>query len=85
MGHLAGQNNRGYATGGEGHDPRPFREKGHEMPRNTKIEGKAIARILDAQTRETVGYLYEWNNGAVDPKWNDDIVRDEKDVVYEYE
>lgn len=62
-----------------------FEKKGHEMPRKTKIEGKAIARILDAQTRETVGYLYEWNNGAVDPKWKDDIVRDEKEVVYEYE
>lgn len=54
------------------------------MPRKPKIEGKAIARILDAQTREVVGYLYEWNTGAIDPKWKDNIARDEKDVVYEY-
>lgn len=54
------------------------------MPRKPKIEGKAIARILDVRTREIVGYLYEWNTGAIDPKWNDDVERDEKDVVYEY-
>lgn len=54
------------------------------MARKRKIEGKAIARILDAETREIVGYLFEWNTGDIDPKWNDDIQRDENDVVYEY-
>jgi len=54
------------------------------MARKQKIEGKAIARILDAETREIVGYLFEWNTGDIDPKWNDDIQRDENDVVYEY-
>ena len=54
------------------------------MARKKKIEGKAIARILDARTQEIVAYLFEWNTGDIDPKWNDDIERDEKDVVYEY-
>ncbi|MEL6694325.1 MAG: hypothetical protein AAFQ12_15040 [Pseudomonadota bacterium] len=54
------------------------------MARKRKIEGKAIARILDARTQETVGYLFEWNTGEIDPKWNDEIPREEKDVVYEY-
>lgn len=54
------------------------------MARKRKIEGRAIARILDAETHEIVGYLFEWNTGDIDPKWNDDIQRDEKDVVYEY-
>ena len=59
-------------------------KKGQQMARKRKIEGKAIARILDAKTQETVGYLFEWNTGEIDPKWNDEIPRDEKDVVYEY-
>lgn len=54
------------------------------MARKKKIEGKAIARILDAKTNEIVGYLFEWNTGDVDPKWNDDIPRKEEEVVYEY-
>ena len=54
------------------------------MAQETKIEGKAIARILDAKTREIVGYLFEWNTGDINPKWIDDIPRDEEDVIYEY-
>ena len=54
------------------------------MTRDKKIEGTAIARILDARTREIVGYLFEWNTGEIDPKWNDDIPREEKDIIYEY-
>ena len=54
------------------------------MSRKRKIEGKAIARILDAETREILGYLYQWNTGAIDPKWTDDIPRAEEDVIYEY-
>lgn len=57
-------------------------QKDLNMARKQKIEGKAVARILDAQTRNIVGYLYEWNTGARTPKWNDDIVRE--DVVYDY-
>lgn len=51
------------------------------MMRKQKIEGKAVARILDANTRDIVGYLYEWNTGARTPKWKDDIVRE--DVIYD--
>ena len=47
-----------------------------------KIEGKAVARILDAQTRAVVGYLYEWNTVQIEPKWKDDIER--RDVIYDY-
>lgn len=47
-----------------------------------KIEGKAVARILDAQTRALVGHLYEWNTGQIEPKWKDDIERE--DVIYDY-
>ena len=83
MGHSAGQISRGFATGGENAHPNRLK-KGHRMAGKRKIEGKAIARILDARTREVVGYLFEWNTGEIDPKWNDDIPRDEKDVVYEY-
>lgn len=53
------------------------------MMRERKIEGKAVARILDAKTRDIVGYLYEWNTGARIPKWKDDIVRE--DVIYDYD
>lgn len=57
-------------------------EKDLNMARKQKIEGKAVARILDAQTRDIVGYLYEWNTGALTPKWKDDIVRE--NVVYDF-
>lgn len=49
---------------------------------NRKVEGKAVARILDAQTRALVGHLYEWNTGQIEPKWKDDIERE--DVIYDY-
>lgn len=49
---------------------------------NLKIEGKAVARILDAKSRAVVGHLYEWNTGQVQPKWKDDIVRE--DVIHDY-
>lgn len=54
------------------------------MTRKPKKHAKAIARILDAETREIVGYLYKWNTGEVDPKWIDDIQRAKEDVIYEY-
>jgi len=57
-------------------------QKDLNMVRKRKIEGKAVARILDAKTRDIVGYLYEWNTGARTPKWIDDVVRE--DVIYDY-
>ena len=83
MGHSAGQSSGDFATGGVGASLKRLIE-GHRMARRRKTEGKAIARIRDARTREIVGYLFEWNTGDIDPKWNDDVPRDEKDVVYEY-
>ena len=49
---------------------------------NRKIEAKAVARILDAKTRAVVGHLFEWNTGQIEPKWTDDIERE--DVIYDY-
>lgn len=54
------------------------------MTQTQKIEGKAIARILDARNGDVVGYLFQWNNGDIDPKWIDDMPRNRKDVVYDY-
>ncbi|GAW36555.1 hypothetical protein RA2_03628 [Roseovarius sp. A-2] len=52
------------------------------MPRQERLEAKAkaIKRILDARTREVVGWLYEWNTGEILPRWKDG--RREK-VIYE--
>ena len=41
------------------------------MPRQERLEAKAIKRILDAKTREVVGWLYEWNTGEILPRWKD--------------
>ena len=50
------------------------------MPIQERLEAKAIKRILDARTREVVGWLYEWNTGEILPRWKDG--RREK-VIYE--
>lgn len=50
------------------------------MSRQKKLEAKAIRRILDARTKEVVGWLYQWNTGALAPRWKDKPV---KDVIYE--
>ena len=41
------------------------------MPSQERLEAKAIKRILDARTREVVGWLYEWNTGEQVPLWKD--------------
>ncbi|MFC3612903.1 hypothetical protein ACFORG_03935 [Lutimaribacter marinistellae] len=33
-------------------------------------------RILSGISGELVGYLYEWNNGDLQPAWFDDKVQD---------
>ena len=50
------------------------------MSRQKKTEAKAIRRILDARTGEVVGWLYQWNTGALQARWKDDEV---EDVIYE--
>ena len=62
-------------------NPRRCDDAGAQLE-NRKIEGKAVARILDAQTRAVVGHLYEWNTGQIEPKWKDDIERE--DVIYDH-
>lgn len=34
-----------------------------------RLHAKAIKRILDRQSGELVGWLYEWNTGEVVPRW----------------
>ena len=36
-----------------------------------RLEARPIASILDQQTQEVVGWLYEWNTGERVPKWKD--------------
>ncbi|ATF04030.1 hypothetical protein PhaeoP75_04431 (plasmid) [Phaeobacter gallaeciensis] len=50
------------------------------MPRQKRLEAKAIKRILDAKTREIVGWLYEWNTGEILPRWKDGR---RENVIYE--
>lgn len=38
---------------------------------STRLEAGVIATILDRQTQEVVGWLYEWNTGERVPKWKD--------------
>lgn len=40
----------------------------------------AIKRILDRESHETVGWLYEWNTGQIAPMWKKKPC---KDVIYE--
>jgi hypothetical protein len=46
----------------------------------TRLEAKPIKRILDRQSREVVGWLYEWDTGEFVPMWKRG---QHEDVVYE--
>lgn len=37
----------------------------------TRLTGEPIMRILCKKTDTLVGYLYQWNNGEVQPAWLD--------------
>ena len=50
------------------------------MIRKKRLEAKAIVRILDPKTNEVVGWLYQWNTGALVPMWKDGP---KTDVVYQ--
>ena len=39
-----------------------------------------INRILDRKSRNTVGWLYEWNTGQIAPMWKDKPC---EDVIYD--
>tara|TARA_R110002126_G_C10490653_1_gene504177 strand:+ start:39632 stop:39919 length:288 start_codon:yes stop_codon:yes gene_type:complete len=45
-----------------------------------RVHARAIKRILDRQSGEVVGWLYEWNTGALVPRWKADA---HKDVIYD--
>ena len=45
-----------------------------------KEEARAIKRVLDARTREVVGWLYEWNTDQISVMWKDGA---RKNVIYE--
>lgn len=45
-----------------------------------RLEAQPIRRILDRQSRELVGWIYEWNTGEHLPKWKDGK---RTDVIYE--
>ena len=52
----------------------------HDTIRVRKEEAQAIKRVLDAKTREVVGWLYEWNTDQISVMWKDGA---RKNVVYE--
>ncbi|MBK0328767.1 hypothetical protein I5535_15865 [Rhodobacteraceae bacterium F11138] len=47
-----------------------------------RLEARAIGRILDRQTREIVGWVYEWNTGERAHLWKNG---EREDVVFEDE
>lgn len=39
------------------------------MTLEPRLTGRPIMRILCSRTGEIVGYLYQWNNGDLQPAW----------------
>ncbi len=39
------------------------------MSNTTRLTGEAIMRIRCKRTDALVGYLYQWNNGDLQPAW----------------
>ena len=39
------------------------------MTPKTRLTGEPIMRILCKNTNTLVGYLYQWNNGDLQPAW----------------
>lgn len=54
-----------------------------EVPNCVKIslEAWVTGYILDQDSREVVGWLYEWNTGERQPMWRDGP---REDIMYEY-
>ena len=50
------------------------------MSQAPRLTGTPIMRILSETSGELVGYLYEWNNGDLQPAWFEDEVQG---VIYE--
>lgn len=45
-----------------------------------RLEARVIKRIFDRQSRDVVGWLYEWNTGEWEPMWKNGKC---DDIVYE--
>lgn len=39
------------------------------MKKEPRLCARPVARLICAETNETVGYMYEWNNGDRQPAW----------------
>lgn len=52
------------------------------LPENEpkRVHARAVKRILDRQSGELVGWLYEWNTGALVPRWKAEA---HEDVIYD--
>jgi len=46
------------------------------MPPAPRLTGEPIMRILCKKTDSLVGYLYQWDNGDLQPAWFDDAIAD---------
>ncbi len=44
-------------------------EVGRNLNPKTRLTGEPIMRILCKETDALVGYLYQWNNGDLQPAW----------------
>ena len=44
------------------------------MPPAPRLTGVPIMRILCKKTDSLVGYLYQWDNGDLQPAWLDDAM-----------
>ncbi len=44
-------------------------EVGRNLTPKTRLTGEPIMRILCKETDALVGYLYQWNNGDLQPAW----------------
>ncbi|MCH9751403.1 MAG: hypothetical protein K0U61_04210 [Alphaproteobacteria bacterium] len=46
------------------------------MTKVPRLTGEPIMHILCKKTGKLVGYLYQWNNGDLQPAWFDSEVQD---------
>lgn len=44
------------------------------MTRTARLTGEPIKRILCNKTDNLVGFLYQWNNGDLQPAWLDGAI-----------